>query len=139
MANEGGFPDFVESTGYGTVTGLCGANCYHTFHPYILGTPTVYSEEELERLNEEENKKREYNGKEYTKYEATQVMRRLEAKMRKQRQYIDGLKRAGADKEDIKEARAAYQATSRSYKEFAKAMELPEERERVTMDGLGRV
>lgn len=23
------YPDFIESTGYGTVTGLCGANCYH--------------------------------------------------------------------------------------------------------------
>lgn len=23
------YPDFVESTGYGTITGLCGVNCYH--------------------------------------------------------------------------------------------------------------
>ena len=23
------YPDFIENTGYGTITGLCGANCYH--------------------------------------------------------------------------------------------------------------
>ncbi|WP_279217493.1 phage minor capsid protein [Clostridium sp. AM22-11AC] len=23
------YPDFVESTGYGTMLGLCGINCYH--------------------------------------------------------------------------------------------------------------
>gem|GEM_PF-1838947 len=23
------YPNFIESTGYGTVTGLCGINCYH--------------------------------------------------------------------------------------------------------------
>lgn len=27
------FPPFKESTGYGTVTGLCGANCRHSFGP----------------------------------------------------------------------------------------------------------
>lgn len=27
------FPPFIESTGYGTVTGLCGANCRHSFGP----------------------------------------------------------------------------------------------------------
>ena len=27
------FPLFVESTGYGSVTGLCGANCRHSFSP----------------------------------------------------------------------------------------------------------
>ena len=27
------FPSFVESTGYGTITGLCGAGCRHSFGP----------------------------------------------------------------------------------------------------------
>lgn len=30
-----GYPDFVLSTGYGTVTGLCGANCRHSYGPYF--------------------------------------------------------------------------------------------------------
>jgi hypothetical protein len=36
--NGGGkYPDFVTSTGYGTVTGLCGANCRHHFSPWFEG------------------------------------------------------------------------------------------------------
>lgn len=29
------YPNFYEATGYGTVTGLCGVNCRHTFYPYL--------------------------------------------------------------------------------------------------------
>ncbi|MCM1200248.1 MAG: phage minor capsid protein [Lachnospiraceae bacterium] len=28
------YPDFETVTGYGTITGLCGVNCRHTFHPF---------------------------------------------------------------------------------------------------------
>ena len=31
------YPPLVESTGYGTVTGLCGANCRHRIVPYVEG------------------------------------------------------------------------------------------------------
>lgn len=31
------FPDFYDSTGYGTGEGLCGWNCYHSFYPFFLG------------------------------------------------------------------------------------------------------
>lgn len=34
-SGAGGYPDFIGSTGYGTVTGLCGANCRHSFGPYF--------------------------------------------------------------------------------------------------------
>lgn len=36
------YPDFKQSTGYGTITGLCGINCRHSFYPYFPG----YSEPE---------------------------------------------------------------------------------------------
>lgn len=36
------YPDFYEATGYGTVTGLCGANCRHHFGPYAHGMPRAY-------------------------------------------------------------------------------------------------
>lgn len=35
------YPDFVESTGYGTVTGLKGANCTHEFYPYWEGISVI--------------------------------------------------------------------------------------------------
>lgn len=31
------YKPFYSTTGYGTVAGLCGANCYHSFYPYVEG------------------------------------------------------------------------------------------------------
>ena len=81
----------------------------------------------------------EFNGKEYTTYEATQRMRQLETLMRKERLDVHLLKKAGAENEQVKEARAKYRKTSAEYREFTEAMGMKEQRERVTVDGLGRV
>lgn len=37
---KGQYPDFVSSTGYGSGSGLCGWNCYHTFYPFFEGLST---------------------------------------------------------------------------------------------------
>ena len=42
------YPDFVQSTGYGTGAGLGGWNCNHSFRPYIDGMPRAYSKELLD-------------------------------------------------------------------------------------------
>lgn len=122
--------------GLGTVTGLCGANCYHSYSPFMKGidTPT-YSEEELDRMNEEENTPKEYNGKTYTAYEAQQRQRRLEAAMRADRQKIELLTQGGADYDTITGAKAKYFQRQDEYVKFSKAMNLPQQWERITIDG----
>lgn len=122
--------------GLGTVTGLCGANCYHSYSPFIKGidTPT-YSEEELDRMNEEENTPKEYNGKEYTAYEAQQRQRQLETAMRADRQKIELLTQGGADYDTITGAKVRYFQRQDEYVKFSKAMGLPEQWERVTENG----
>lgn len=122
--------------GLGTVTGLCGANCYHGYSPFIKGidTPT-YSEEELDRMNEEENTPKEYNGKEYTAYEAQQRQRQLETAMRADRQKIELLTQGGADDDTITGAKVRYFQRQDEYVKFSKAMGLPEQWERITVDG----
>lgn len=122
--------------GLGTVTGLCGANCYHSYSPFINGidTPT-YSEEELDRMNEEENTPKEYNGKEYTAYEAQQRQRQLETAMRADRQKIELLTQGGADYDTITGAKVRYFQRQDEYVKFSKAMGLPEQWERVTVNG----
>lgn len=122
----------------GDVTGLCGANCYHNYHPFIPGISIpVYTEEELEELNRQEKEPIEWNGKKYTKYEATQRQRQLETTMRAQREEMALLKEGGADEDDLINCRARYHGTSHEYAQFSKAMGLPQERERVYADGLG--
>lgn len=122
--------------GLGTVTGLCGANCYHSYSPFIKGidTPT-YSEEELDRMNEGENAPKEYNGRQYTAYEAQQRQRQLETAMRADRQKIELLTQGGADDDTITGAKAKYFRRQDEYVKFSKAMGLPQQWERVTVSG----
>lgn len=122
--------------GLGTVTGLCGANCYHSYSPFMKGidTPT-YSEEELDRMNEEENMPKEYNGRQYTAYEAQQRQRQLETAMRADRQKIELLTQGGADYDTITGAKVRYFQRQDEYVKFSKDMGLPEQWERVTVNG----
>lgn len=122
--------------GLGTVTGLCGANCYHSYLLFIKGidTPT-YSEKELDRMNEEENTPKEYSGKTYTAYEAQQRQRQLETAMRADRQQIELLTQGGANDDTITGAKEKYFQRQDEYVKFSKAMNLPQQWERVTVNG----
>lgn len=132
--------ELEDVCGYGTVSGLKGANCYHDFNPFFKGiSKRTYSDEELDRMNKEENTPKQYGDKHYTTYEALQRQRRLETKMRAQRQEIKLLEDGGADEKDILTAKSRYNGTSAEYSRFSKAMELPQQRERVTVDGLGNI
>ena len=126
--------------GLGTGPGLCGWNCYHSYWPFIPGvSKRQYTDEELDRMNAQENKPKKYKGKEYTTYEATQRQRYLETKMRALRRQIKLLKEGGANEDEIIAAQAKYRASMAEYTDFSKKMGLPQEMERVYTDGLGRV
>lgn len=116
----------------GKVDGLCGANCRHSYYPFIPGVSVrKYTDEQLEEWANRENTPKKYGDKEYTSYEASQEQRKLERLMRKQRQDIKLLKEGGANEEDIMIAETKYRITSDEYVRFSKAMELPQQRERV--------
>ena len=126
--------------GYGTVTGLCGANCRHTFHPFIPGiSERLYPDEWLEEQNKKEAQTKEWNGKQLNAYEQTQQQRKMETAMRAQRQKIRLMQEAGADKDDVMLEKAKYQGQLNEYKRFSKKMGLVEQRERIYQDGLGKV
>lgn len=130
----------VTVCGLGTVTGLCGANCYHDYFPVIPGiSQPTYTEEELAEMNRRENIPIEYNGKQYTKYEALQRQRQLETAMRAKRQEIKLLQDGGANEDDIVNARCRYRGLSQEYSMFSKAMDIPQQRERIYTDGLGNI
>lgn len=125
----------VSVCGLGTVTGLGGANCYHSYDPFVMGvSERKYTDEWLAEQNAKENTPIEYNGKEYTLYEATQRQRSLETTMRAQREKIKLLGEGNADEDSIISAKARYFKTSDEYARFSKAMDLPQQRERVYID-----
>lgn len=75
-----GYRNFYEATGYGTVTGLCGANCRHSFFPFWLGiSKSAYTQEMLNGYTEAKYK---FNGDWLTEYECSQLMRRQERQIR---------------------------------------------------------
>lgn len=89
------YPDFVAVTGYGTVTGLCGANCRHSFGPYFEGQGNPF-----EQFDAEENKKQ---------YELEQQQRTLERRIRKTKRETMSW-RTARDAETDPETRETYEA-----------------------------
>ena len=120
--------------------GLCGWNCRHSYLAFIPGVSVrAYTDQQLEELETQEQEVKTYQGKEYNKYQASQMQRKLETKMRAQRAKVKQLQQGGADPNDIMAAKARYLNTLHQYQGFSKKMEIPEQMERVYMDGLGRI
>ena len=126
----------IDICGLGEAGGLCGVNCYHHYMPFVSGfSMRKYTDEELSKLYQRTLETHEYGGKEYTLYEATQRMRALERRMRVQDERIELLKMGNADKADVTIMKNRRTATYNEYKDFAKAMGLPEEMARVFTKG----
>lgn len=78
----------LKDIGYGTATGFKGVNCRHDWYPYYPGSPRTYTHEQLKDWK---NEKVTYNGKEYSKYDATQLQRRMERQIRTDKKELAGL------------------------------------------------
>lgn len=130
--------ELVSVCGLGSVTGLGGANCYHTYYPFIKGISVrAYTDEELEEMAN--STPREWNDKEYTGYEAKQRMRQMESNMRMYRERITLLKEGDGNEFDIMNAQIQYRSCMDEYVRFSKAMGMKQQKERIYMDGLGKV
>jgi len=81
-----GYQDSTDYTGnhYDPIRRAIGQwNCRHFTRSIILGVnKPVYTEKQLEEIKAENNKKLSIDGKEYTPYEASQLMRKLETRIR---------------------------------------------------------
>lgn len=126
--------------GLGTVIGLCGANCYHTYFPFVPGVSVrTYTDDWLDEQNWKESEPTEFRGKEYTLYEAKQRQRQMETAMRAQREKVQMLQDGDADPDDVMLAKCKYQGQLDEYARFSKQMGLKQERERIYIDGRWRV
>lgn len=75
----------LRDIGYGDVTGFKGINCNHDWNPYFPGSARTYSDKQLKAL---ENEKVTYNGQKISKYEATQIQRKMERQIRKDKREL---------------------------------------------------
>lgn len=128
------YPSLKAVTGYGTVTGLKGANCRHDFYPVIEGiSEPSYTEEELKNIDPPPF---EYNGKTYTYYEATQRQRAMERSMRKTKREILAAD-ATDDKDSFAEKSVLLRRQKEEYGRFSKAAGLSVRNERAQVGGFG--
>lgn len=134
------YQELQSVCGLGEGDGLCGWNCRHSYYAFLEGySIRTYTDEQLDRMEEKEQSVRTYRGKEYNAYQASQAQRKMETTMRTQRAKVRQLQQGDGDKDDIIAAKARYLNTLHQYQAFSRKMELPEQMERVYMDGLGRV
>lgn len=83
---KGKYPDFEQSTGFGTVTGLCGANCRHSFNAWFPGMENPWTQYDTEENRQE--------------YEKEQRQRAMERKIRKTKREVMGYREAMEDAKD---------------------------------------
>lgn len=110
-------------------------NCKHYYTYIVLGVDEpLYSKEQIENMKKQSRKKKKYDGKEYTMYEATQQQRRLETAIRRQkdRQIIA---RASNDREMAEEAQSKINQLIYKYNDFSKNMGLKTYKNRLIVNG----
>lgn len=129
------YPDFESTTGYGRVDGLEGANCRHSKRVFIDGvSERLYTEKQLEKIDDPAF---EYEGKEYSTYEATQRQRLLERTQRKYKRILLAYDAAGVQSTDPNYQQAALklQLLKQEYQKFSDAAGLREQPERAQVEG----
>lgn len=126
--SKGDYPDFEEECAPGNVQGIGGANCRHSYWPFVEGVmePT-YTQKELDDIDPPPF---EYQGKTYTAYSASQQQRKIERTIREQTRLQTYYKAAGLTNEAAA-AGAKLRALRKEYKQFSAAAGLPEQRERM--------
>jgi hypothetical protein len=122
------YNDLVETTGYGYVDGLTGANCRHHKYPFVQGvSERTYTDEQLKHIDD--GLGCTFDGKTYTAYEATQMQRRIERQIRAQKKLRNAYREAGLS-EDATAANIKLRRLNAEYSRFCKAAGLPEQPER---------
>ena len=132
-SSKGDYPDFVETTGYGTGPGLGGWNCKHHYYSFVEGvSEPTYSKKDLESMKGE-NRKFTFEGKEYDGYSASQKQRQIERTVRKLKREQTAYKAAGLTEEE-QAVTARIRRLNKEYKAFSEAAGLPMQRERMRVE-----
>lgn len=122
------YPNIYEVCGLGAVDGLEGANCRHRRNVWVEGvSERTYTDEQLAHIDDDLGC--EFDGKKYTAYEATQMQRRVERQIIKQKRLVTAYK-ASEQKDEYYAAKAKLVRLNAKYKAFSAAAGLPLQWER---------
>jgi hypothetical protein len=97
-----------------------------------------YSEEELKQINYDNNKGFELDGEHFTNYQGTQLQRKLETEIRKQKD-IQIMAKASGNKELVAESQQKITQLTHKYKQLSDVSGLPTKMERMRVPQYKRV
>ena len=106
----------LDDIGYGEATGFKGVNCRHDWYPYYKGSARTYTQEQLDAWK---NEKVAYNGQKISKYDATQLQRKMERQIRADKKELAGLQgilTSAKDNKLIEDTRTEFGRRSLIYK-----------------------
>lgn len=114
-------------------------NCYHYVFYGVAGVSKPnYTDEELNNILKENEKGIELDGQKYTIYEMSQIQRRLETSIRKQKD-LQIIGRASGNKELVQESQQKITQLTHKYKELSDVSGLPTKMERMRVSQYKRV
>lgn len=114
-------------------------NCYHYIFSIVLGvSEPEYTQEQLDKINAENQQGFELDGKHYTLYEGTQLQRRLETQVRQQKDR-QILARAMDDEEEAGNCQRKIAMITQKYNRLCRVSGLKPNKARMTVSGYRRI
>ena len=114
-------------------------NCYHKLFDIVLGvSKPEYTDEQLKKIQEENEKGFIYEGKHYTMYEGTQLQRRIELEVRKQKDTQILAKSAG-DMELVSDSQRKIIQLTHKYNDLCNVSGLRPQKQRMSVTGYKRI
>lgn len=114
-------------------------NCYHYTFDIVLGvSKPEYSEEELDEIIKNNEKGAIIDGEHYTNYEISQMMRKLELQVRKQKD-LQIIGKASNNKQIVEEAQTRITQLTNKYRDVLKASGLKSKLERARVSSYRRI
>lgn len=114
-------------------------NCYHKIFSIVLGvSKPEYTDEQLEQINKNNTKGFEYNGKHYTMYQGTQLQRRIELEIRKNKDK-QILARSSGDNELAETSELKIRQLANKYNELCRVSGLQPKKQRISVPSYRRI
>ena len=114
-------------------------NCYHKTFNIIVGvSKPEYSDKELKEIQEENKKGFDYEGKHYSLYEGTQLQRRLETSVRKEKD-TQILARASGFDDMARDSQARINILTSKYNELTIISGLRPQKQRMSVSGYRKI
>lgn len=111
-------------------------NCYHKIFSIVLGvSKPEYTDEQLKKIQEDNEKGFVFEGKKYTNYEGTQLQRKIELEIRKQKD-TQILARSGGDVQLAQEAQRNINILTHKYNDLCKVSGLLPKKQRMSVSRL---